>query len=100
METLSTKPVDNSVENRGSFGLSARSVSGPLQNGEKTPEIEFIRSFSSAYELLWMLRRGAERNIASSVTNGVRKSLILALQRQPCAGPCVESETEYTHGPL
>jgi hypothetical protein len=61
MEILSTKSVDNSVENRGSFGLSARSVSGPVQIGEKTPEIEIIPLFSMIYTVLWMLRRGIER---------------------------------------
>jgi hypothetical protein len=37
---LSTKAVDKSVENPGSRGLSARSVSGRVQNGEKVSEIE------------------------------------------------------------
>jgi len=32
---LSTKAVDKSVENPGSLSLSARSVSGRLQNGQK-----------------------------------------------------------------
>ena len=34
---LSTKPVDKSVEKPGSSTLSARSVSGPIQIGEKVP---------------------------------------------------------------
>src|SRR5271167_4983280 len=43
---LSTKDVDKSVEKRGSSTLSARSVSGPVQNGEKVSETPIIPSNS------------------------------------------------------
>jgi hypothetical protein len=46
--------VDKSVEKQGSFTLSARSVSGLVQNGEKVAETEMIRSNSIAYEALWI----------------------------------------------
>jgi hypothetical protein len=48
--------VDNSVEKQGSFTLSARSVSGPCQIGEKTLEIEMIRLNSKCYARHWMPR--------------------------------------------
>jgi hypothetical protein len=38
--------VDKSVEKRGSFALSARSVSSPVQIGEKVSEIEMISVIS------------------------------------------------------
>jgi hypothetical protein len=38
MDYLSTKSVDKSVEKRGSFTLSARSVSGPVKLVEKHPK--------------------------------------------------------------
>src|SRR5271154_5011472 len=37
---LSTKDVDKSVEKQGSSTLSARSVSGAVQNGKKVPEVQ------------------------------------------------------------
>jgi hypothetical protein len=51
---LSTKPVDKSVEKPGSFTLSARSVSGLVQNGEKVAETEMILLNSMDYEALWI----------------------------------------------
>jgi hypothetical protein len=47
--------VDKSVEKRGSFSLSARSVSGRLQNGEKVSEIEMIQINSKRYIALYIV---------------------------------------------
>jgi hypothetical protein len=46
--------VDKSVEKRGSFALSARSVSGTDQIAENPPEIELILYKSIGYMILWM----------------------------------------------
>jgi hypothetical protein len=69
--------VDKSVEKRGSFTLSARSVSGRLQIGEKVSEIEMTQINSISYTGLYIVIGGAGQIIAMEVTNGVRKSLIL-----------------------
>ena len=53
-EFLSTEAVDNSVEKRGSFTLSARSVSGPVKLVKKDAEIEMILLNSKDYALHWI----------------------------------------------
>src|ERR1700691_5242030 len=49
---LSTKHVDKSVEKPGSSPLSARSVSSPIQIGEKVSEIELNLLNSISYDTL------------------------------------------------
>jgi hypothetical protein len=69
--------VDKSVEKPGSFTLSARSVSGPIQIGEKPLEIEIKHLKSMGYNILWIGDEVSVANVAMEVIGGVRKSLIL-----------------------
>jgi hypothetical protein len=52
MGPLSTKDVDKSVEKPGSSSLSARSISSPIQIGEKVSEITLNLLNSMGYGTL------------------------------------------------
>src|SRR5271154_5379012 len=51
---LSTKDVDKSVEKQGSSTLSGRSISGPVQNGEKVSETQMKSLNSIDYDPLYI----------------------------------------------
>jgi hypothetical protein len=85
IEFLSTEAVDNSVEKRGSFTLSARSVSGPVKLVKKLAEIgNDSFEFKGLRPALDTALPVLIENIAMGVTIDVRKSLILRpSRRQP-----------------
>jgi RNA polymerase sigma-70 factor (ECF subfamily) len=75
--------VDKSVEKRGPFALSARSVSGTNQFVEKLLEIELISYKSIGYMTLWIPCRDVGCKYCKRGLGRVRKLLILRGPEEP-----------------